>query len=124
MKNLLYILPAIVIIALLLFYVFSKKEDEGITPLNNDSDSIIGRTAVAKNPNGVNIRRGQGTSTMIIKQDATGKLGKVLEVVPGIDENGNKDGKNWYRIQLTNSATVGTQKYTIGYVREDVVTLE
>lgn len=111
---------------MLLFYVVSQKEDGETTPVipNNDSDSIIGRNVVAKNPNGVNIRRGQGTSTMIIKQDATGKLGKVLEVVPGIDENGNKDGKNWYRILLTNSVTVGTQKYTIGYVREDVVTLE
>lgn len=127
-KALLIILPIIVVIVVIL--LFLKKNKDNDDDSGTDTKTVIGKTAFAKNPNGINIRRGQSTTATIIKQDAIGKIGKVIEVVDGADLLSTE---KWYRVELDKpviykeeGGIVGIKTHiaSIGYVRSDVVTLE
>lgn len=127
-KALLIILPIIVVIVVI--FLFLKKNKDNDDDSGTDTKTVIGKTAFAKNPNGINIRRGQSTTATIIKKDAKGKIGKVIEVVDGADLLSTE---KWYRVELSEPAiyneTTGIaggmmHTATIGYVRSDVVTLE
>lgn len=121
MKKLVYILPAVVVVVIIVVIVVRSIRKSNIKPAPipegaKKQSSAIGSMAVAKNPTGVNIRRGPGVSTTILKKDATGNLGIVESCLPGSDAEGNPDNYTWYRITEQNG------KF-IGYVREDVVLL-
>lgn len=116
MKKLLYIIPAIMIVVVIIAIIIkSKQRNTKATAPEIPKATGVGAMAFAKNPNGVNIRRGPGLSTLILLKDATGPLGLVSDRVPGYNDNGIRDGYTWYRL-------VGAQDgIFIGYVREDVV---
>lgn len=89
---------------------------------NEDTTPIkVGDIVSAKNPNGINVRRGQGTDATILYADIEGQIGKVVEIVDGVNAEGKKDGYKWCRIQLDKPINFGGKDYTIGYCRIDVL---
>lgn len=89
---------------------------------NEDTTPIkVGDIVSAKNPNGINVRRGQGTDATILYADIKGQIGKVVEIVDGVNAEGKKDGYKWCRIQLDKPINFGGKDYTIGYCRIDVL---
>lgn len=95
-----------------------KKESD----LEEDKTPIkVGDIVWAKNPNGINVRRGQSTDATIIFADIKGRIGKVVEIVDGVNAEGKKDGYKWCRIQLDKPINFGGKDYTIGYCRIDVL---
>ena len=81
----------------------------------------VGDIVSAKNPNGINVRRGQSTDATIIFADIKGQIGKVVEIVDGVNAEGKKDGYKWCRIQLDKPINFDGNDYTIGYCRIDVL---
>jgi hypothetical protein len=116
---------------LFLWNKLSNKEndenDENNTGADN-SDSKqntpiqVGDIVSANNPNGINVRRGQSTDATIIFADIKGKIGKVVEIVDGVNAEGKKDGYKWCRIELDKPVNYNGKYYTIGYCRIDVLT--
>jgi hypothetical protein len=89
---------------------------------SNTQESIqVGDIVFAKNPNGINVRRGQSTDATIIFEDIKGRIGKVVEIVDGVNAEGKKDGYEWCRIELDKPVRFGDKDYTIGYCRIDVL---
>ena len=93
-----------------------KKSDS-----SNSTAIQVGDIVSAKNPNGINVRRGQGTDATILYADIKGQIGKVVEIVDGVNAEGKKDGYKWCRIQLDKPINFGGKDYTIGYCRIDVL---
>ena len=81
----------------------------------------VGDIVSAKNPDGINVRRGQSTDATIIFADIKGQIGKVVEIVDGVNAEGKKDGYKWCRIELDKPVRFGGKDYTIGYCRIDVL---
>ena len=113
---------------LLLWNKFRGSSGNGTTPqkkgsnLEEDTTPIkVGDIVWAKNPNGINVRRGQSTDATIIFADIKGQIGKVVEIVDGVNAEGKKDGYKWCRIQLDKPINFGGKDYTIGYCRIDVL---
>jgi hypothetical protein len=102
----------------------AKKEQEvqaAITTTNTNIGNVrVGKFAYPKGSS-TNIRYSayvnNGWVNNIIRENAKGKLGVVLKVVPSTEYG---DKKKWYKIQLTQPYG----GYTWGYVREDVITLK
>lgn len=89
---------------------------------SNTQESIqVGDIVFAKNPSGINVRRGQSTDATIIFEDIKGRIGKVVEIVDGVNAEGKKDGYEWCRIELDKPVRFGGKDYTIGYCRIDVL---
>lgn len=89
---------------------------------NEDTTPIkVGDIVSAKNPNGINVRRAQGTDATILDADIEGQIGKVVEIVDGVNAEGKKDGYEWCRIELDKPVRFGGKDYTIGYCRIDVL---
>ena len=89
--------------------------EEDTTPIK------VGDIVSAKNPDGINVRRGQSTDATIIFADIKGQIGKVVEIVDGVNAEGKKDGYKWCRIELDKPVRFGGKDYTIGYCRIDVL---
>jgi hypothetical protein len=113
---------------LLLFNKLKGGSGNGTTPQKKESDLEEDKTPIkvgdivwAKNPNGINVRRGQSTDATIIFADIKGQIGKVVEIVDGVNAEGKKDGYKWCRIQLDKPINFGGKDYTIGYCRIDVL---
>ena len=113
---------------LLLFNKLKGGSGNGTTPQKKESDLEEDKTPIkvgdivwAKNPNGINVRRGQSTDATIIFADIKGRIGKVVEIVDGVNAEGKKDGYKWCRIQLDKPINFGGKDYTIGYCRIDVL---
>jgi hypothetical protein len=113
---------------LLLFNKLKGGSGNGTTPQKKESDLEedttpikVGDIVWAKNPNGINVRRGQSTDATIIFADIKGQIGKVVEIVDGVNAEGKKDGYKWSRIQLDKPINFGGKDYTIGYCRIDVL---
>lgn len=88
---------------------------------SKNTEIQVGDIVSAKNPNGINVRRGQSTDATIIFADIKGQIGKVVEIVDGVNAEGKKDGYKWCRIQLDKPINFGGKDYTIGYCRIDVL---
>lgn len=100
----------------------NEKTDKGNDKGNSKQTPIqVGDIVSAKNPNGINVRRGQSTDATIIFADIKGQIGKVVEIVDGVNAEGKKDGYQWCRIQLDKPVSFGGKDYTIGYCRIDVL---
>jgi hypothetical protein len=97
----------------------TKETDKGNS--NTQTPIQVGDIVSAKNPNGINVRRGQSTDATIIFADIKGQIGKVVEIVDGVNAEGKKDGYKWCRIQLDKPINFGGKDYTIGYCRIDVL---
>ena len=113
---------------LLLFNKLKGGSGNGTTTQKKESDLEEDKTPIkvgdivsAKNPNGINVRRGQGTDATILYADIEGQIGKVVEIVDGVNAEGKKDGYKWCRIQLDKPINFGGKDYTIGYCRIDVL---
>ena len=113
---------------LLLFNKLKGSSGNGTTPQKKESDLEEDKTPIkvgdivwAKNPNGINVRRGQSTDATIIFADIKGRIGKVVEIVDGVNAEGKKDGYKWCRIELDKPVRFGGKDYTIGYCRIDVL---
>lgn len=113
--------------------LFGKSDENSETSTDNagtkkesatkkDTTIRVGDIVSAKNPNGINVRRGQSTDATIIYKDIKGQIGKVVEIVDGVNAEGKKDGYKWCRIELDKPVTYNGGKYTIGYCRIDVLT--
>jgi hypothetical protein len=105
----------------------NKENDENNTETNNDDSKQntpiqVGDIVSANNPNGINVRRGQSTDATIIFADIKGQIGKVVEIVDGVNAEGKKDGYKWCRIELAKPVNYNGKDYTIGYCRIDVLT--
>lgn len=103
----------------------NKKNDSTPTPTKTTSNKKIevGSIVSAKNPDGINIRRGQSTDATILFRDAKGRLGRVLEIVDEVNSDGKKGKYSWCRIQLDKPITYNGSNYTVGYCRIDVLKL-
>lgn len=105
----------------------NKENNENNTGTDNDDSKQntpiqVGDIVSANNPNGINVRRGQSTDATIIFADIKGQIGKVVEIVDGVNAEGKKDGYKWCRIELDKPINFGGKDYTIGYCRIDVLT--
>lgn len=113
---------------LFLWNKLSNKENDENNTWTDNGDSKqntpiqVGDIVSANNPNGINVRRGQSTDATIIFADIKGKIGKVVEIVDGVNAEGKKDGYKWCRIELDKPVKYNGKDYTIGYCRIDVLT--
>ena len=116
-----------VVVSLLLWNKFrgngnnSKKSNNEEGSEEDTTPIKVGDIVSAKNPNGINVRRGQSTEATILYADIEGQIGKVVEIVDGVNAEGKKDGYKWCRIQLDKPVRFGGKDYTIGYCRIDVL---
>lgn len=106
-----------------------KKDDGGSnntkkTTTTTKTEKIeVGSIVSAKNPNGINVRRGQSTDATILYRDIKGRIGRVEEIVDEVNADGKKGDYKWCRILLDNPITYEGYKYPIGYCRIDVLKL-
>ena len=101
----------------------STKKTNTTTKTTSNKKIEVGSIVSAKNPDGINIRRGQSTDATILFRDAKGRLGRVIEIVDVVNSDGKKGKYSWCRIQLDNPITYSGKNYTVGYCRIDVLKL-